>query len=161
MDWDQPSTWPSSTPDRSDGAATTATTAATAAAAATGPAAAAAAAAAAAGGEQQPSPRQYDVLLGADLLYTRSYARKVASVATQLLRPGGILVLATPRERAGYETLLSAVPPSWSCEESAVPSSWRGSPFRDVTDQVSKNCFVSHVYAAKTDHLTKTGSGLA
>ena len=56
-----------------------------------------------AGNTQAKLPlQQFDVLLGADLLYTRSYARKVATVATQLLKPGGVLVLTTPRARAGY-----------------------------------------------------------
>ena len=105
MDWDQPSTWPVSVANR-----------------------------ACSGGRECPL-QQYDVLLGADLLYTRSYARKVASVAAQLLRPGGTLVVATPRERAGYETLLQAVPSTWAYKQTLVPTSWRASPFRDIGDK--------------------------
>lgn len=105
MDWDQPSTWPVSQSHR------------------TNPDGSAC------------SLQKYDVLLGADLLYTRSYARKVASVAAQLLRPGGILVVATPRERAGFETLIQTVPSSWECTQSPVPTSWRTSPFRDIGDK--------------------------
>ena len=76
MDWDDDATWP-----RGTGAASKP--------------------AAAADNGGQPE-RQFDVVLGADLLYTRSYARKVASVATRLLKPGGLLVLTTPRARGGY-----------------------------------------------------------
>lgn len=103
MDWDQPSTWPTSLPNGAQPD----------------------------GSESQ----QYDILLGADLLYTRSYARKVAGVATQLLRPGGMLVIATPRERVGYETLIQAVPSAWSCNQTPIPTSWRASPFRDIGDK--------------------------
>ena len=77
MDWDDDATWPRGT----------------------GAASKPAAAAADNGGQPE---RQFDVVLGADLLYTRSYARKVASVATRLLKPGGLLVLTTPRARGGY-----------------------------------------------------------
>lgn len=38
----------------------------------------------------------FDVILASDLFYRRSYARKVASAALQLLRPGGRLVCVTP-----------------------------------------------------------------
>ena len=110
MDWDQPSTWPVSLAD-TDTDTDTETD-----------------------GSECP-PQQYDVLLGADLLYTRSYARKVASVAAQLLRPGGTLAVATPRERAGYETLIRAVPSTWACKQTRVPTSWRASPFRDIGDK--------------------------
>ena len=105
MDWDQPSTWPMSRLHRTHPDVS------------------------------ECFPQKYDVLLGADLLYTRSYARKVASVAAQLLRPGGILAVATPRERAGFETLIHSVPSSWACEQSPVPTTWRSSPFRDVGDK--------------------------
>jgi len=77
MDWDDDATWPRGTGAASKPAAD-----------------------AADNGAQ--SERQFDVVLGADLLYTRSYARKVASVATRLLKPGGLLVLTTPRARGGY-----------------------------------------------------------
>jgi SAM-dependent methyltransferase len=59
------------------------------------------------GGGSGGVPQQFDVVLGADLLYTRSYARKVAAVAAQLLRPGGLLVLTTPLARSGYATVLA------------------------------------------------------
>lgn len=107
MDWDQPATWPRAKSPQQPG-----------------------------GAEPEPEPpQQYDVLLGADLLYTRSYARKIANVAAALLRPGGTLVITTPLNRAGYETLLASIPTTWSHTfTGTVPATWRASPFRDVSD---------------------------
>ena len=75
----------------------------------------------------------YDVVLASDLFYRRSYARKVATAALALLRPGGRLVCATPSAREGLsvlERMMTAA--GWSAAEEDVPDDWRINPLRTV-----------------------------
>ena len=73
----------------------------------------------------------YDIIIGADLFYRRSYARKVASVAGALLRPGGTLICFTPTAREGLAALDAAMP-GVGCvaEEEGMPREWRVNPLR-------------------------------
>ena len=79
------------------------------------------------------SPLTFDLLIGADLLYRRSYARKVASVVQQLLCPGGLFLCVTPEHReglpllhrlllgAGFDVTSQEAPDSWRCAAQAAP----------------------------------------
>ena len=58
----------------------------------------------------------------------------MALVAKQLLGPGGLLVLATPRVRAGYETATRAMPSGWQRTVGAAPPGWRASPVRGLSE---------------------------
>ena len=76
--------------------------------------------------------RTFPVVIGADLVYRRSYARKLASVVERVVQPGGRFVLATPGQREGLPTLIQALQRAgWVCEEELdAPAEWRVSPLR-------------------------------
>lgn len=76
--------------------------------------------------------RVFPVVIGADLVYRRSYARKLFSVVARLVAPGGVFVLATPGQREGLPTLVQALQRAgWACEEELdAPPEWRVSPLR-------------------------------
>ena len=77
-------------------------------------------------------PRTFAVVIGADLVYRRSYARKVASVLERTVQPGGRFVLATPGQREGLPTLMQMLQRAgWICEEELdAPAAWRVNPLR-------------------------------
>ena len=76
--------------------------------------------------------RTFPVVIGADLVYRRSYARKLASVVERVVQPGGRFVLSTPGQREGLPTLLQALQRAgWVCEQELdAPPEWRVSPLR-------------------------------
>ena len=76
--------------------------------------------------------RAFPVVIGADLVYRRSYARKLAAVVERSVQPGGRFILATPGQREGLPTLIQTLQRAgWVCEEEldAGPE-WRVSPLR-------------------------------
>ena len=77
-------------------------------------------------------PRTFPVVIGADLVYRRSYARKLASVLERMVQPGGRFVLATPGQREGLPTLMQMLQRAgWTCEEELdAPAEWRVNPLR-------------------------------
>ena len=77
-------------------------------------------------------PRTFPVVIGADLVYRRSYARKLASVLERMVQPGGRFVLATPGQREGLPTLMQMLQRAgWICEEELdAPPEWRANPLR-------------------------------
>ena len=111
-DWDEPDTWPRREAGAPAGEA--------------GADAGAAAAEAAA-----PGFAQYDIILCADLFYRRSYSRKVAAAVRAMLRPGGVVLVATPTAREGLQTLDSMMAAAgFVAAEEAFPAEWRVSPLR-------------------------------
>jgi predicted nicotinamide N-methyase len=76
--------------------------------------------------------RTFQVAIGADLVYRRSYARKLVGVLQQLVAPGGVFVCATPGQRDGLPTLRQALQHAgWACEEELdAPQEWRTNPLR-------------------------------
>ncbi len=83
------------------------------------------------------SPRAFGAVIGADLVYRRSYARKLAAVLDAVVQPGGVFVFATPGQREGLPTLRSALASAgWACEaELEAPAEWRANPLRhDAAD---------------------------
>jgi predicted nicotinamide N-methyase len=81
-------------------------------------------------------PRTFSVAIGADLVYRRSYARKLVGVLQQLVSPGGVFVCATPGQRDGLHTLRQALQQAgWMCEEELdAPQEWRTNPLRAADD---------------------------
>ena len=79
-----------------------------------------------------PQPfAQWDVIFAVDCFYRRSYARKVAVVVKQLLRPGGIFIVATPTAREGLQVLEDMMRDSgFLVSEEPFPLDWRVSPLR-------------------------------
>ena len=77
-------------------------------------------------------PLTFPVVIGADLVYRRSYARKLASVLERMVQPGGRFVLATPGQREGLPTLMQMLQRGgWICEEELdAPPAWRSNPLR-------------------------------
>lgn len=75
---------------------------------------------------------EHTCVVGADLLYRRSYARKVASVVQALVSPGGCFVCASPAHREGLPVLQGALlRAGWACEqELQAPPEWRENPLR-------------------------------
>lgn len=82
-----------------------------------------------------PPPRRlFDAVLAADVLYRRSYARKVAAVVRGVLRPGGILVSVSPAAREGLGLLRRLLTEAGaSAADIEVPDAWRGNPLRTPT----------------------------
>ncbi len=78
------------------------------------------------------APHAFHVVIGADLVYRRSYARKLVEVLHALVAPGGAFVCATPGQREGLPTLRQALQAAgWACEtELEAPQEWRASPLR-------------------------------
>lgn len=76
--------------------------------------------------------RTLPVVIGADLVYKRSYARKLAAVLDRVVQPGGRFILATPGQREGLPTLVQTLQRAgWVCEEELeAPPEWRVSPLR-------------------------------
>jgi len=74
----------------------------------------------------------FPVVLGADLLYRRSYARKLAAVLAAVVQPGGVFVCATPAQREGLPTLQQALlAAGWACEvEMEAGEAWRANPLQ-------------------------------
>ncbi len=70
--------------------------------------------------------------IAADVLYRRSYARKVAAVVNELVSPGGVFVCATPGHREGLPVLQQALRNAgWTVElEMEAPQAWRENPLR-------------------------------
>jgi len=75
-------------------------------------------------------PRAFDVVLGSDLVYTRSYARKLAAVLNACVAAGGAFALATPAQREGLPTLAAALAAAgWRLElEAEAGEAWRSNP---------------------------------
>jgi len=80
--------------------------------------------------EAYPLSTPVEVVLGADLVYRRSYSRKLAQLLPSVVPPGGAFVLATPAQREGLPTLKAALAAlCWALEcEVEAPASWRESP---------------------------------
>ena len=115
MNWDDEDTWPSAARDRvrppSTGSA----------------------------GEDGADPRDlFDVVLAADVLYRRSYARKVAAVVRGVLRPGGILVSVSPAMREGLSLLRRLMTEAGAVtEEVPLPEAWHANPLRSPSSSSS------------------------
>lgn len=106
MDWDNPDTWPRR--QEPSGASSDSDD-----------------------GEAPPAYAQYDVVICADLFYRRSYSRKVASAVRALLRPGGVVLIATPTAREGLSTLDTMMASAgFGAEEAPFPPEWRVNPLR-------------------------------
>lgn len=86
----------------------------------------------------------FDVVIGADLVYRRSYARKLVGVLSELLRPHGAFVCATPGQRDGLQTLQRALEGAgWTCEaELDAPPDWRTSPLRPAAGQTAEEALM-------------------
>ena len=108
MDWDETDTWPRK-------AAATAT----------------ASEHSATNGDDSKAYATYDVVIMADLFYRRSYSRKVATAVQSLLRPGGIVIVATPTAREGLQTLDTMMAGAgFTAEETPFPAAMRVNPLR-------------------------------
>lgn len=77
----------------------------------------------------QGVPLVFDTVVGADLLYRRSYARKLGAVLDGVLRPGGTFLCTTPAQREGLPLLLRLLAErGYEVEEIEVGPEWRGNP---------------------------------
>lgn len=75
--------------------------------------------------------RRFDVVLAADVLYRRSYARKVAAVVRGVLRPGGLFVSVSPTAREGFDLLRRLLTDAGATAvDVELPDAWRGNPLR-------------------------------
>lgn len=74
----------------------------------------------------------FDVVVAADTLYRRSYARKVLAVTRGVLRPGGTLVIVSPAAREGLTLLRRLLTESGAVADDVVlPDEWSsGNPLR-------------------------------
>jgi predicted nicotinamide N-methyase len=114
LDWDAPSTWPRAGGGEGGGGDD-----------------AGVGADAVSSGDGVPPHARYDVLLMTDVVYRRSYARKVAGVVEGLLRPGGLVLVATPTAREGLPTLDRMMAAAgFTADEEPMPDEWRVSPLR-------------------------------
>jgi predicted nicotinamide N-methyase len=102
LDWDEPATWPR-TGGGGDGG----------------------------GGDSDGAFATYDVIICADLFYRRSYSRKVAAAVRAMLRPGGLVLAATPTAREGLQTLDGMMAAAgFASVEEPFPAAWRVNPLR-------------------------------
>lgn len=70
----------------------------------------------------------FDVVIAADVLYRRSYARKVATVVRGVLKPGGLFVSVSPVAREGFtllRRLLSEDEGGSAPVDAELPTTWR------------------------------------
>ena len=90
----------------------------------------------------EAGPRAFQLVLGADLVYRRSYARKLAEVLAAVVAPGGAFCFAPPGQREGLPTLRQALERmGWACErELEAPPEWRTSPLARAPDGADGVC---------------------
>lgn len=80
--------------------------------------------------ESWPQTDACDVLIGADLLYRRSYSRKLLPLLASCVPQGGLFICATPAAREGLPLMRAALAQAgWSVEvEIEAPEEWRVNP---------------------------------